>query len=105
MLGLGSGGQGSRWSAAPPSPTLTLKAVRTAELSPFIVFIAPTDQGAETEALRQLRADSDAIRGRYAHLFDLSLVHNGVEETLGRLCEAFDRACADPQWVPVSWVY
>ncbi|MDW1977566.1 hypothetical protein, partial [Vibrio sp. Vb1980] len=81
------------------------KAVRTAELSPFIVFIAPTDQGAETEALRQLRADSDAIRGRYAHLFDLCLVHNGVDETLGRLCEAFDRACADPQWVPVSWVY
>lgn len=83
----------------------TLKAVRTAELSPFIVFIAPTDQGAETEALRQLRADSDAIRSRYAHLFDLCLVHNGVDETLGRLCEAFDRACADPQWVPVSWVY
>lgn len=83
----------------------TLKAVRTADLSPFIVFIEPTDQGDQTEALRQLRAESDAIRGRYAHFFDLALVHNGVEETLAGLREAFERACASPQWVPVSWVY
>ncbi|XP_022347039.1 55 kDa erythrocyte membrane protein isoform X3 [Enhydra lutris kenyoni] len=83
----------------------TLKIVRTAELSPFIVFIAPTDQGAQTEALQQLQKDSEAIRGRYAHYFDLSLVNNGVDETLKKLQEAFDQACTSPQWVPVSWVY
>nr|XP_025852092.1 55 kDa erythrocyte membrane protein [Vulpes vulpes] len=83
----------------------TLKIVRTAELSPFIVFIAPTDQGAQTEALQQLQKDSEAIRSQYAHYFDLSLVNNGVEETLTKLQEAFERACSSPQWVPVSWVY
>ncbi|GAB1302910.1 55 kDa erythrocyte membrane protein [Apodemus speciosus] len=51
----------------------TLKTVRTAELSPFIVFIAPTDQGTQTEALQQLQKDSEAIRSQYAHYFDLSL--------------------------------
>ncbi|KAL2767958.1 55 kDa erythrocyte membrane protein isoform 3 [Daubentonia madagascariensis] len=83
----------------------TLKIVRTAELSPFIVFIAPTDQGAQTEALQQLQKDSEAIRSQYAHYFDLSLVNNGVDETLKKLQEAFDQACSSPQWVPVSWVY
>ncbi|XP_027778807.1 55 kDa erythrocyte membrane protein isoform X3 [Marmota flaviventris] len=83
----------------------TLKIVRTAELSPFIVFIAPTDQGAQTEALQQLQKDSEAIRSQYAHYFDLSLVNNDVDETLKKLQEAFDQACSSPQWVPVSWVY
>uniref|UniRef100_A0AC11DZT4 MAGUK p55 scaffold protein 1 n=1 Tax=Ovis aries TaxID=9940 RepID=A0AC11DZT4_SHEEP len=83
----------------------TLKIVRTAELSPFIVFIAPTDQGIQTDALQQLQKDSEAIRIHYAHYFDLSLVNNSVEETLKTLQEAFDQACRSPQWVPVSWVY
>ncbi|XP_048191564.1 55 kDa erythrocyte membrane protein isoform X2 [Perognathus longimembris pacificus] len=83
----------------------TLKIVRTAELSPFIVFIAPTDQGTQTEALQQLQKDSEAIRSQYAHYFDLSLVNNGVDETLKKLQEAFELACSSPQWVPVSWVY
>ncbi|NXP39190.1 EM55 protein, partial [Leiothrix lutea] len=83
----------------------TLKIVRTAELSPFIVFIAPTDKAEESEALQQLRKDSESIRSRYAHYFDLSLVNNGVEETLQLLQEAFEQACSSPQWVPVSWVY
>ncbi|XP_031979751.1 55 kDa erythrocyte membrane protein isoform X2 [Corvus moneduloides] len=83
----------------------TLKIVRTAELSPFIVFIAPTDKAEESEALQQLRKDSENIRSRYAHYFDLSLVNNSVEESLQLLQEAFEQACSSPQWVPVSWVY
>lgn len=59
----------------------------------------------QTEALQQLQKDSEAIRGQYAHYFDLSLVNNSVDETLKKLQEAFDRACSSPQWVPVSWVY
>ncbi|KAM7160372.1 55 kDa erythrocyte membrane protein isoform 1-T1 [Macrochelys suwanniensis] len=83
----------------------TLKIVRTAELSPFIVFIMPTDQANQSEALQQLRKESDSICSRYAHYFDLSLVNNGVDESLKLLQEAFEQACSSPQWVPVSWVY
>nr|XP_048719589.1 55 kDa erythrocyte membrane protein isoform X2 [Caretta caretta] len=83
----------------------TLKIVRTAELSPFIVFIAPTDQANQSEALQQLRQESEIICSRYAHYFDLSLVNNGVDESLKLLQEAFEQACSSPQWVPVSWVY
>lgn len=59
----------------------------------------------QTEALQQLRKDSESIRSRYAHYFDLSIVNNGVEESLKLLEEAFEQACSSPQWVPVSWVY
>lgn len=67
----------------------------------FIVALSPL----QTEALQQLQKDSEAIRSQYAHYFDLSLVNNGVDETLKRLQEAFEQACSSPQWVPVSWVY
>ncbi|XP_068013655.1 55 kDa erythrocyte membrane protein [Melanerpes formicivorus] len=83
----------------------TLKIIRTAELSPFIVFIAPTDKAEQSEALQQLQKESESIRSRYAHYFDLSLVNNGVEESLQLLQEAFEQACSSPQWVPISWVY
>ncbi|XP_037676881.1 LOW QUALITY PROTEIN: 55 kDa erythrocyte membrane protein-like [Choloepus didactylus] len=84
---------------------MTLKVVRTAEPSLFIVFVAPTDQGTQREALQQLQKDSEAICSQYAHYFGLSLVNNGVDETLKKLQEAFDQACSSPQWVPVSCVY
>ncbi|XP_075429222.1 55 kDa erythrocyte membrane protein isoform X2 [Ascaphus truei] len=81
----------------------TLKIIRTAELAPFIVFIAPTDK--ESEALQKLHADSEQLRSRYAQHFDLTLVNNGVEQTVQNLLDAFNTACTSPQWVPVSWVY
>nr|XP_033801011.1 55 kDa erythrocyte membrane protein isoform X2 [Geotrypetes seraphini] len=83
----------------------TLKIVRTAELSPFIVFIAPTDKAEQSESLKHLQKESEVICNRYAQYFDLSLVNNDVEESIRVLQEAFDRACSTPQWVPVSWVY
>ncbi|XP_053129356.1 55 kDa erythrocyte membrane protein isoform X2 [Hemicordylus capensis] len=85
----------------------TLKIIHTAEFSPFIVFIAPTEKADQSEALQQLRKDSAAIQSRYAHYFDLLLVNNGVDETLEQLQEAFEHACSSSsaQWVPISWVY
>lgn len=45
----------------------------------------------QSEALQQLRKDSESIRSRYAHYFDLSIVNNGVEESLKLLEEAFEQ--------------
>lgn len=83
----------------------TLKMVRTADLASYIVFVSPTDIDQADEALQKLRAESEVLRARYAQYFDLVLVNNDVEQTVKDLLEAFDAACASPQWVPVSWVY
>ncbi|XP_068104197.1 55 kDa erythrocyte membrane protein [Hyperolius riggenbachi] len=82
----------------------TLKMVRTEELSPFIVFISPTDTD-QSDALQKLRAESEVLYTRYAQYFDLVLVNNDVEQTVKDLLGAFDAACASSHWVPVSWVY
>ncbi|ETE60948.1 55 kDa erythrocyte membrane protein, partial [Ophiophagus hannah] len=83
----------------------TLKIIHTADFSPFVVFVVPPKQADQIESLQQLQKDTEAIRNRYAHYFDLVLVNNGVEESLEQLQAAFDQACSSPQWVPVSWVY
>eukprot|EP00079_Xenopus_tropicalis_P034744 XP_017948515.1 PREDICTED: 55 kDa erythrocyte membrane protein isoform X1 [Xenopus tropicalis] len=67
--------------------------------------VAILDIEPQSEALQKLRADSDVLRSRYAQHFDLTLVNNGVEQTVQDLLEAFDAACSSPQWVPVTWVY
>ncbi|KAG8144485.1 putative Erythrocyte membrane protein [Naja naja] len=83
----------------------TLKIIHTADFSPFVAFVVPPKQADQIESLQQLQKDTEAIRNRYAHYFDLVLVNNGVEESLEQLQAAFDQACSSPQWVPVSWVY
>lgn len=72
---------------------------------PLLSLLSVLSCSLQSETLQQLRKDSESIRSRYAHYFDLSIVNNGVEESLKLLEEAFEQACSSPQWVPVSWVY
>lgn len=72
---------------------------------PLLSLLSVLSCSLQSEALQQLRKDSESIRSRYAHYFDLSIVNNGVEESLKLLEEAFEQACSSPQWVPISWVY
>ncbi|XP_043913613.1 55 kDa erythrocyte membrane protein [Protopterus annectens] len=83
----------------------TVKLIRTAELSPLIVFVAPTDKAEQIDALQQIKKDSEAIYTSYAHYFDLKIVNNDVTESVKGLQEAIKEASSSPQWIPVSWVY
>lgn len=49
--------------------------------------------------------ESGRIQRGYGHYFDLSLTNDDLERTFGRLREAMENLRAQPQWVPVSWVY
>ncbi|XP_048853756.1 55 kDa erythrocyte membrane protein isoform X2 [Brienomyrus brachyistius] len=83
----------------------TLKLLRTAEFAPLMVFIAPTDSANQSESLKTIQKESDAILSMYRHYFDLILVNNDVDESVKGVEEAIERATSTPQWVPVSWVY
>ncbi|KAM4620689.1 55 kDa erythrocyte membrane protein isoform 1-T1 [Polymixia lowei] len=83
----------------------TLKLLRTADFAPLVVFIAPTNTAAQTEALQVIQKESDAILATYRHFFDEVLVNNDVDESVKGVEEAIERATSTPQWVPVSWVY
>ncbi|NXV18307.1 MPP2 protein, partial [Cepphus grylle] len=100
-----------------------VKVLRTAEFVPYVVFIeapgpetlramnrAALESGVATKQLTEADAkrtveESDRIQRGYGHYFDLSLTNDDLERTFGRLREAMDRLRAQPQWVPVSWVY
>ncbi|XP_068274848.1 MAGUK p55 subfamily member 2 isoform X1 [Nyctibius grandis] len=100
-----------------------VKVLRTAEFVPYVVFIeAPgpetlramnraalasgvaTKQLTEADA-RRTAEESGRIQRGYGHYFDLSLTNDDLERTFGRLRDAMDRLRAQPQWVPVTWVY
>ncbi|XP_031337853.1 peripheral plasma membrane protein CASK isoform X2 [Photinus pyralis] len=85
-----------------------LKILRTAEFSPYVVFIAaPALQNLNDYdgSLERLAKESDMLRQAYGHYFDLTIVNNDIEETITALENAIDRVHNTPQWIPVSWVY
>ncbi|XP_067167978.1 MAGUK p55 subfamily member 2 isoform X6 [Apteryx mantelli] len=100
-----------------------VKVLRTAEFVPYVVFIeapdyetlramnrAALESGVATKQLtdadaRRTVEESGRIQRGYGHYFDLSLTNADLEQTFGRLREAMERLRAEPQWVPVAWVY
>ncbi|KAK9955856.1 hypothetical protein ABG768_015703 [Culter alburnus] len=83
----------------------TLKVLRTAEMAPLVMFIAPTNTANQSEALQNIQKESDGILSAYRHFFDEMLVNNDVDESVKGVEEAIERASSTPQWVPISWVY
>ncbi|XP_037543017.1 peripheral plasma membrane protein CASK isoform X9 [Nematolebias whitei] len=85
-----------------------LKVLRTAEFAPYIIFIAaPTITPGinEDESLQRLQRESEVLQKTYAHYFDMTIINNEIDETIGHLEEAMEQVCTTSQWVPVSWVY
>ncbi|XP_066554870.1 MAGUK p55 subfamily member 2b [Amia ocellicauda] len=100
-----------------------LKVLRTSEFLPYVVFIeAPdlellramnksaieagvvTKQLTEAELKRTLD-ESGRIQRAYSHYFDLTIVNDNLEGAFRGLRAALERLSAEPQWVPVSWVF
>lgn len=45
------------------------------------------------------------LRLAYGHYFDLTIINNDIDETIGALEAAIEHVQTTPQWIPVSWVY
>ncbi|XP_070831968.1 peripheral plasma membrane protein CASK isoform X9 [Chaetodon trifascialis] len=94
-----------------------LKVLRTAEFTPYVVFIAaPTItpginemprwcRTLPDESLQRLQKESEILQKTYAHYFDLTIINNEIDETIRHLEEAINLVCTTSQWVPISWVY
>ncbi|KAE9554178.1 hypothetical protein FO519_002599 [Halicephalobus sp. NKZ332] len=85
-----------------------LKVLRTAEYSPFVVFIAAPDlKGLQDPdgSLERLGKESEILRQAFGHLFDFVICNNDIDETIKQLELIVEKLNAIPQWVPVSWVY
>ncbi|ELU04354.1 hypothetical protein CAPTEDRAFT_152517 [Capitella teleta] len=88
-----------------------LKVLRSSQFAPFVVFIAVPpmsllpDMKDNDGSLERLARESEILEKAYGHYFDLKIVNNDIEDTIGALQQAIDEVCTTPQWVPVSWVY
>ncbi|XP_057365190.1 peripheral plasma membrane protein CASK-like isoform X1 [Daphnia carinata] len=85
-----------------------LKVLRTAEYSPFVVFIAaPSVQNINDYdgSLERLIKESALLKTSYGHYFDLTIVNNDIEETIRVLEQTMETLPGSAQWIPVSWIY
>ena len=105
-----------------------LKVLRTAEYSPFVVFIAaPSVQNINDVSiligfffkgkphllpffqydgsLERLIKESALLKTSYGHYFDLTIVNNDIEETIRVLEQTMETLPGSAQWIPVSWIY
>ncbi|XP_022239757.1 peripheral plasma membrane protein CASK-like isoform X2 [Limulus polyphemus] len=85
-----------------------LKILRTAEYTPYVIFIAAPSLSTINDtdgSLERLTKESELLRQAYGHLFDLTVVNNNIDETIQILEKAMEKISVTPQWVPVSWVY
>ncbi|XP_055925326.1 peripheral plasma membrane protein CASK-like isoform X2 [Argiope bruennichi] len=94
-----------------------LKILRTAEYTPYTVFIAAPSLGNMQDvsdsdssskidgSLERLYKESELLRQAYGHFFDLTIVNNDIEETIRTLEKTLEKVHTSTQWVPVTWVY
>ncbi|XP_043070821.1 peripheral plasma membrane protein CASK isoform X3 [Drosophila grimshawi] len=85
-----------------------LKILRTAEFTPYVVFIAApllSNIADYDGSLERLAKESDMLRQLYGHFFDMTIVNSDIGETIAALESAIERVHTTPQWVPVSWLY
>ncbi|XP_066531225.1 MAGUK p55 subfamily member 6b isoform X2 [Hoplias malabaricus] len=100
-----------------------LKVLKTAEFMPYVVFIAApefdtlkamhkavVDAGITTKQLTDVDLkktvdESARIQRAYRHYFDLTIVNDNLDAAFEKLQAALDKLFAEPQWVPVNWVY
>lgn len=100
-----------------------LKAIKTSEFKPLVVFIAsppaeilrnmhalalqrgkPVRQKLEKD-FRATVEESSQIERTYKHYFDIIIVNDNMDETYNKLRKAIESLSTESQWVPVSWVY
>ena len=58
----------------------------------------------ETEFVSVIE-DSETIERDYHAFFDLTIVNEDMGRCFTNLVEAIDALRAEPQWVPVTWLY
>ncbi|WKY09575.1 hypothetical protein Q1695_002158 [Nippostrongylus brasiliensis] len=100
---------------------LTLKAesliaVRTAEIMPFILFVAPPSLqtlrrqkecagqfNVKDDELKSILTQGKHIEQKFGHLFDSIIVNTDFDKSLAEMKTILNRLETEPQWVPIEW--
>ncbi|XP_061699776.1 protein PALS1 isoform X2 [Syngnathoides biaculeatus] len=96
--------------------TQTLKVLRSSDLKPYIIFIAPPSQerlrallakdnkNPKPEELRDIIERAREMEQTWGHMFDAIIVNTDQDKAYTELLKLINKLDTEPQWVPCSWL-
>ncbi|KAK1894389.1 MAGUK p55 subfamily member 5-A, partial [Dissostichus eleginoides] len=93
-----------------------LKVLRSSDLKPYIIFIAPPSQerlrallakdnkNPKPEELRDIIEKAREMEQSCGHLFDAVIVNTDQDKAFNELLRLINKLDTEPQWVPCSWL-
>ncbi|XP_072512707.1 MAGUK p55 subfamily member 5b [Salminus brasiliensis] len=95
--------------------TRSLRVLRSSNLKPYVIFIAPPPQDQlrtllskegknQPEDLREVTQRAREMEQNYGHLFDAVVVNSDEDMAFFELLRLIEKLDTQPQWVPSSWL-
>ncbi|XP_061843045.1 MAGUK p55 subfamily member 5b [Nerophis lumbriciformis] len=96
--------------------TRSLRLLRSSNLKPFVIFIAPPSQerlrtllategkSAKPEELKEVTEKAREMEQSFGPLFDATVVNTEPNEAFLELRRLIEKLDTEPQWVPTSWL-
>ncbi|XP_050307727.1 protein PALS1 [Anthonomus grandis grandis] len=94
----------------------SLKILRTSDLKPYVVFVAPPNlenlkikkdrlgESYKEEDLVDIIDKAREMENKYGHYFDMIIINNDTERAYHDLLCEINSLEREPQWVPAAWV-
>ncbi|XP_028295354.1 MAGUK p55 subfamily member 5-A-like isoform X1 [Gouania willdenowi] len=94
----------------------SLQVLRSSNLKPYVVFIAPPSQERlrtllategktpKPEDIKDVIEKAREMENNYGHFFDASIFNTDPEQAFHELRRLIDKLDTEPQWVPTSWL-
>lgn len=96
--------------------TRSLQVLRSSNLKPFVIFIAPPSQERlrtllasegktpKPEDLKEVIEKAREMEHNFGHFFDATIVNMDPDQAFHELRRLIDKLDTEPQWVPTSWL-
>lgn len=95
---------------------LSLKILKSSDLKPFVVFVAPPSleklrqkkqklgEPVKEEELKETIEKAREMEEQYGHYFDLIIINQDVDRAYHQYLHEINMLEREPQWVPASWL-
>ncbi|KPP60650.1 hypothetical protein Z043_121328, partial [Scleropages formosus] len=95
---------------------LHTKVLRSSQLKPYIIFIAPPSlerlrtllakegKNPKPEELRDIVEKAREMEQKFGHLFDSTVANGDPDKAFQELLRLINKLDTEPQWVPASWL-
>lgn len=95
---------------------LSLKILKSSDLKPFVVFVAPPSleklrqkkqtlgEPVKEEELKETIEKAREMEEQYGHYFDLIIINQDVDRAYNQYLHEINMLEREPQWVPAAWL-